>query len=187
MSSPASRPRDSDHSRRALLEAAGALFAERGYDRTTTRDLGDRAGVDPALIARYFGSKEGLYLAALQAEVGDTPPADLLEPERLAELLGRARRRGPGPIVHAAVEDAPSAQAAREVLSTRLVEPLVARFADRPDGQLRAEVATAAFAGVVLGRGRRLPGARAGGRRGPRGGSARAARRTAGLISYPRR
>lgn len=148
----ASRPRDSDRSRRALLDAAVTLFADRGYDRTTTRDLGELAGVDPALIARYFGSKEGLYLAALQAEVGDSPPPDLLEYDRLAELIERTRKRGPGPIVHAAVEDAPSADAARQVLQARLVEPLTARFGGNPRARLRAEVAAAAFAGVVLGR-----------------------------------
>jgi AcrR family transcriptional regulator len=143
--------------RERLLAAATALFAERGYERTTTRDLGERAGVDASLIARYFGSKAGLYLAALRAEVGDATPPDLLEPNRMVDLLGRLAARGPGPVFQAAVrahEDEALQAAAREALHDRLVEPLRRRYekvgADRP--QLRAELAVAAFAGVALGR-----------------------------------
>src|SRR6478752_10748614 len=62
------RVRDSSASRRSLLDAAGALFHARGYEATTVREIGERAGVDPALIARYFGSKEALYLAVLADE-----------------------------------------------------------------------------------------------------------------------
>lgn len=140
-----------------LLDAAVALFAERGFDRTTTRDVAERAGVDASLIARYFGSKTGLYLAALRLEHGDTPPPSLLDPDRLADLLQRVDSRGPGPVFHSAVRphDDPTVQdAAREALRARLVAPLRARFeaagADR--AELRAEVAAAAFAGVALGR-----------------------------------
>src|SRR5260221_5104477 len=61
----ARRYHDAQASREALLGAARALFDERGYDRATTREIGERAAVDPALIARYFGGKEGLYLATI--------------------------------------------------------------------------------------------------------------------------
>ncbi len=64
------RRHDAQASREALLDAAGALFDERGYDAATVREIGERAGVDAALIARYFGGKEGLYLAALQQQEG---------------------------------------------------------------------------------------------------------------------
>ncbi len=145
------------HSRDRLLAAAGELFAERGFDRTTVRDLGERAGVDPALIARHFGSKAGLYLAALQAEHGDEVPADLLQPSRSRALLERVHRRGAGPVFEGAVRahDDPAVQAAaRDELHARLVTPLRDRFAregqDRP--QLRAELAVAAFTGIALAR-----------------------------------
>jgi AcrR family transcriptional regulator len=143
--------------REALLASATALFAERGFDRTTTRDVAERAGVDATLIARYFGSKAGLYLAALRAELGDGPPPDLLQPDRMTDLLGRLEQRGPGPVFQSAVrghDDEQVQAAAREALHARLVTPLTHRFeragVDRP--QLRAELAAAAFAGVALGR-----------------------------------
>src|SRR3954452_1677841 len=70
------RAHDAAASRRALLDAASVLFDERGYERTTVREVGERAGVDAALIARYFGGKEGLYLAALAESERPPLPAD---------------------------------------------------------------------------------------------------------------
>jgi len=153
------RRRGSARSRELLLAAAVELFAERGYDRTTLRDVGERAQVDPAMVARHFGGKDGLYLAALQAELGGEVPDDLLHEPRLRVLLDRLQRGGVGPVFRAAVQaphDDPEVQeAARQQLHTRLVEPLRARYErdglDRPG--LRAEVAVAAFTGVALGRG----------------------------------
>lgn len=140
-----------------LLTAAQELFAERGYERVTTREIAERAGVDATLIARYFGSKAGLYLASLRAELGDGPPPDLLQPSRMAALLGRVDHRGPGPVFQSAVhphEDEDVQAQAREALHARLVTPLAERFwaAGVPDAQTRAEVVAAAFAGIALGR-----------------------------------
>ena len=149
--------RDSARSRELLLEAAGSLFAERGYDRSTTRDIGERAGVDPALIARYFGGKAQLYIAVLDLDRASARPADLLEPGRSRTLLEVVAQRGPGPLFRAAVtplEDPEVQAAGMGQLHWRLVDPLCERFTreglDRP--QLRAELAVAAFVGVALSR-----------------------------------
>ena len=146
------RRRDAAASRAALLQAGQDLFADRGFDATTVRDVGERAGVDPALIARYFGSKTGLYLACLHAEKGDAVPDDLLTPGRVAELLERVDARGAGPVLRTALQahDDPDVQAAVVAeLRARLVAPLAARLGD----DLRAEVLVAAFSGVALARG----------------------------------
>ncbi|MEV4627277.1 TetR family transcriptional regulator [Micromonospora sp. NPDC049523] len=55
------RRRDAAATREAVLRAAREVFAELGYDQAGIRDIGARAGVDPRLIGRYFGSKEGLF------------------------------------------------------------------------------------------------------------------------------
>jgi AcrR family transcriptional regulator len=140
-----------------LLTAAQELFAERGYDRVTTREIAERAGVDATLIARYFGSKAGIYLASLRAELGEGPPPDLLQPDRMAALLGRVDDRGPGPVFQSAVhphEDEAVQAQAREALHARLVTPLAERFtaAGVEQPQARAEIVAAAFAGIALGR-----------------------------------
>lgn len=44
-----------------LIEAGVKLFAEKGYDGTSTRDLTKEAGINIALVSYYFGGKEGLY------------------------------------------------------------------------------------------------------------------------------
>ncbi len=62
-----SRPRDSEATRAAILEAAKAQFAQLGYDTATLRDIASAAGVDVALINRYFGGKDGLFSEALKA------------------------------------------------------------------------------------------------------------------------
>ena len=49
-----------------ILEAARAAFADHGYDRATIRDIAGRAAVDPALVIHYFGSKEALFVVALE-------------------------------------------------------------------------------------------------------------------------
>ncbi|PZG99983.1 TetR/AcrR family transcriptional regulator [Streptomyces sp. NTH33] len=151
------RRRDAARSRELLLRAAGELFSERGFERTTTRDIGERAGVDPALIARYFGGKTQLYVAALQAERGDTVTADLLDINRLLDVFERADRRGIVPLVRVAVQPLsdPAAQdAALAALHKRLVDPLCEHFARLGLGrsQMRAEIVVAAVIGVLLGR-----------------------------------
>jgi len=61
------RRRDKEATKKALLGAAVAVFAERGFDGATTREVSARAGVNEGLIQRYFGGKAGL----LQAIVGN--------------------------------------------------------------------------------------------------------------------
>jgi AcrR family transcriptional regulator len=160
------RTRNALVTREALLAAAQELFGAKGYERTTTREIGEAAGVDPALIARYFGSKADLYLAAVAAERladddcddssgVDQPFADLRQV--VGVVLRLTSRQGPGPTLQALVRDDASPEireAARARLVRRIVEPVAAQFdadgADRP--RLRAEIAVAALLGVGLGR-----------------------------------
>ena len=51
--------------REEILAAARSSFAELGYDRTSVRGIAARAGVDPALVHRFYGSKDDLLVAAL--------------------------------------------------------------------------------------------------------------------------
>jgi AcrR family transcriptional regulator len=60
------RRRDKEATKQALLAAAGQVFAERGYDAATTREVAQQAGVNEQLIQRYFGGKEGLLLTLIQ-------------------------------------------------------------------------------------------------------------------------
>jgi TetR/AcrR family transcriptional regulator len=59
------RRRDAAASRRAILDAAEQLFAQRGYERASLGEIGRRAGVSAALPAYFFGGKQALYEAVL--------------------------------------------------------------------------------------------------------------------------
>jgi AcrR family transcriptional regulator len=153
---PGSRRRDAGDTRVRLMQAATELFAERGFDRATVRDIGERAGVDPALIARYFGGKTQLYIATLRNDT-EPDPVDLLTADRLAQLLDRAAHHHPGPILQAAVrmhDDAAAQEAAMAELHSRLITPLRERFVrdGRSKPALQAEVVVAAFIGISLAR-----------------------------------
>ena len=63
--------------RAQVLAAARTSFAEKGFRGTTIRAVAAAAGVDPALVHHYFGSKDDLFLAALQIPVD---PREVLAP-----------------------------------------------------------------------------------------------------------
>jgi AcrR family transcriptional regulator len=158
MPNAARRPHDAQASRRALLDAAAELFHERGYEGATVREIGDRAGVDPALIARYVDGKEGLYLAALADEQYAPPTAkvgdgDLVELTR--KLIRHWDQRGGSPALRALVSAAPTAEVAeqvRAIFGRGLLEPLAERLAERgiSEPRRRAELLLAALAGIQM-------------------------------------
>lgn len=65
------RVRNPERTRRAVLDAAEQLFAERGFDGVSMRDIGDASGVSQPLIHHHFGSKEDLYGAVLRQSADD--------------------------------------------------------------------------------------------------------------------
>ena len=155
--SSARRAHDSAASKRALLDAGRAVFDEVGYERATTRDIGLRAGVDPALISRYFGGKEGLFLAAIaEGPMGQVAERIEYEPHALiAFLLERWDRRGHGPVTRALASPVLSdgvRKQVRAVVGKRLVEPLIEELEGEaaPDAELRAELLVALVLGVAV-------------------------------------
>ncbi|MBK8732593.1 MAG: TetR family transcriptional regulator [Actinomycetales bacterium] len=66
---PRGRRPGASTAREDILDAARELFAERGYDGTSTRAIAAAAAVDPALINHYFGGKEGLFQAVMELPV----------------------------------------------------------------------------------------------------------------------
>ncbi|WP_428151943.1 TetR family transcriptional regulator [Brevundimonas sp.] len=59
------RPRNAAATRGAILDAASKRFTAESYDQVGMRDIARDVGVDPALISRYFGSKEDLFRAVI--------------------------------------------------------------------------------------------------------------------------
>ncbi|UNO41238.1 TetR family transcriptional regulator [Streptomyces sp. MST-110588] len=63
------RPRRSDATRAAILTAARDRFAADGYERATIRAIAKDAGIDPSMVMRYYGNKEGLFAAATEIDI----------------------------------------------------------------------------------------------------------------------
>jgi AcrR family transcriptional regulator len=149
------RPHDAEASRRALLEAAREVFEAVGYDRATTREIGERAGVDPALIARYFDSKEGLFIAAIAAGSAEEEGIDFAPRALVAFLLERWDERGHNPISRALASPTLTPGARRQisaVVGDRVLAGLVGELRERGtgDAELRAELLVALAVGVAM-------------------------------------
>lgn len=137
------------------MDAARTLFDEVGYDRATTREIGERAGVDAALIARYFDSKEGLFLAAIAERAPGEEELDFEPAALLALLIERWDERGHSPLSRALASPA-LADSVRDQVSTIVHERLLRQLAEvlRERGvaapQLRAELLVAMAVGVAM-------------------------------------
>lgn len=73
--------RNAATTRQRILEHAQRQFAKHGYGAITVKGVADAAGVSPNLITRYFGGKEGLFLAATEVEI---PVSDSFDGDRSA-------------------------------------------------------------------------------------------------------
>ncbi|QKG22796.1 TetR family transcriptional regulator [Actinomadura verrucosospora] len=92
--------------REAILAEAREMFADKGYDGTSLRAIARAAGVDPALVHHFFGTKEGVFVEAMRFPVDPSvvlPQLLSLPRERLGEAIvrtflqvwGDADRRAP--------------------------------------------------------------------------------------------
>lgn len=73
----------------AILAVARAHFAAQGFGRTTIRGVAGEAGVDPSLVHHYFGSKDDLFVAALELPID---PRTVIGPALAGGLDGAAER-----------------------------------------------------------------------------------------------
>ncbi|MEV6366138.1 TetR/AcrR family transcriptional regulator [Micromonospora sp. WP24] len=82
------RPRRSDATRAAILRAARDRFAAEGYERATIRAIAADARIDPSMVMRYYGNKEGLFAAAAEFDLR-LPDLTAVPPGQLGEVLIR--------------------------------------------------------------------------------------------------
>jgi AcrR family transcriptional regulator len=147
-----------------VLDAARQVFAERGFDAATIRRIATTAGVDPALVHHYFGSKDQLFLAAVDAPAD---PDELL-PEVLAtdrDELGAAVVRmalhvwdGPArpaglALIRSAVANEWTAKLLREFLVSKVLRRVVGALGfDPAERAARASLVASQLIGMVMAR-----------------------------------
>ncbi len=83
---PETRRRSAPATRAAILEAARERFGAQGFDRVRLRDVAADVGVDPAMVIRYFGTKEGLFAAAAEFDL-DLPDLTGVSAGELGRVL----------------------------------------------------------------------------------------------------
>ncbi|GAA4080104.1 TetR family transcriptional regulator [Actinomadura miaoliensis] len=155
---PGRRPGPTE-TRDEILDAARALFAEKGYDATSLRSIARAAGVDPALVHHYFGNKEGVFTAAMRFPVdpGEFLPRIMATPrERLGEAMVRtfltvweddARRAPILAMLRSAMTNERAAVAVREFVTSALFGR-VAELGGIP--RLRLNAAAGQMIGVMF-------------------------------------
>lgn len=146
-----------------IVAAAAARFAAAGYDATSLRQVAADAGVDPALVRRFFVDKEGLFTAVKTALID--PPSAMAavrggSPDEAGErllryflgLLGDVER--PGPLlglIRCAVTSEHAAVLMRRFLGERMVAQIAGTLRmDQP--QLRAALVASQLAGIAVAR-----------------------------------
>jgi AcrR family transcriptional regulator len=146
--------------REHIVAVARRAFGAKGYDATSLRSIASQAGVDPGLLVHYFGTKEGVFRAAIDVEV---QPGQLfrgldgLSTKEVAEQLVRrymmvldrdeSRDIVMG-LIRSAVSNERAADLLRDLLFRELLtslEPLI----DAPDAELRASLIVAQLVGIA--------------------------------------
>ncbi|MBT2471713.1 TetR family transcriptional regulator [Streptomyces sp. ISL-66] len=173
MTAPAERPRrgpgrprqdeadDGPGTQERIRLAARSEFAARGYDKTSVRGIAKAAGVDPALVHHYFGSKDDLFAAAIELTM---EPALIVPqiigsgPDGIGERLARyflgiwenpASRAPLLAVIRSALTHEAAAAVLRRLILRRVLERVAADL-NVPDPTFRAELAASHMIGIAI-------------------------------------
>lgn len=155
------RPGNPD-TREAILGAARSVFAERGFDKASIRAIASAADVDPALVHHYFGTKDQLFLAAMESPID---PGQLLPDvlaggldgvgERLVRMIlrvwdGPAGKAGVA-LVRSAVTNEWTARLFREFISTQVLRRAMTELKiDPAEAPLRSGLIASQIGGLIM-------------------------------------
>lgn len=149
------RRRDAAATRVSLVNATRELLADQGAS-VTSRDIAAKAGVNQALINRYFGSKENLFVEAVRThtspatEMVATVPLEALSDSILREVLAAS---GPDGAMTSHLVGVVDSETVNEVIREAIEDTFTTTLGDRldgPDAALRAELVNALVIGVSI-------------------------------------
>ncbi|GIF53682.1 TetR family transcriptional regulator [Asanoa ferruginea] len=157
------RPGNPD-TRDAILGAARTAFAEKGFDGASIRHIATVAGVDPALVHHYFGTKDKLFLAAMNSPIDPSvviPEALAGDPDLVGERLVRfflgiwdspAGKAGVA-MLRSAVSSEWTARLFREFVVSQVLRRVRAVVPLRPEeAQMRVSLVASQLAGLAMAR-----------------------------------
>jgi AcrR family transcriptional regulator len=142
-----------------ILEAAQRLFAEVGFEKTTIRGVAAQAGIDPALVMQYFGSKEGLFAASARAFADRKraldAPRDALAAAALQDLFTGFEDPGQAAASIAVLRNCLTHERALAVMRDQVMSERHAKLAETiggPDADLRAGLLASIMIGTTIAR-----------------------------------
>ncbi|MGY2125476.1 TetR/AcrR family transcriptional regulator [Nocardia gipuzkoensis] len=150
--------------REAILAAARARFADVGFDKTSVRAVAIDAGVDPALVHHYFGTKQQLFAAVVELPVDPEATLRIIEAaplDELGETIIRAvvgvwdSPAGPGVValVRSILAGTDDPSLARTFVLEVVLERVRLRIATpEDDGRVRVGLVASQMMGVLVGR-----------------------------------
>lgn len=147
--------RPASETKAVILTAARERFAADGYERATIRAIAADAGIDPAMVMRYFGNKEGLFAAAAEfdLELPDLAqvPADEIGTALAAHFVERWERDEALLILlRAGVTNDAVAERMRTIFAAQLA-PVIGKAIDDPaQAPTRASLAASQVLGMAL-------------------------------------
>lgn len=145
----------SQHTRQAILAAGRSLFAKHGYGQTSLRDVALLANANVSLVNRYFGSKDGLFRAALENAISVEPLLDIpltcFGEEVMRRFFVAEDSFSPLAMTTFSAADPAACAIASDIVHNRVVIPL-ARHLGEPNGENRAARLIMLWSGFMLGR-----------------------------------
>jgi AcrR family transcriptional regulator len=154
------RPGNQD-TRQSILDAARRVFAEKGFDKASIRAIAAAAEVDPALVHHYFGTKDKLFLASMNAPINpaEAIPQALDGPrdqagERLVRLVLTVWDSPAGTaalgMFRSALSNEWTARLLREFVITQILRKAVAELAlDPAEAPMRSALVATQMAGLM--------------------------------------
>jgi AcrR family transcriptional regulator len=144
----------SEETRNAILAAARRRFAEDGYERATIRAIAADADIDPSMVMRYYGSKDGLFAAAVDVALG-LPALEQLPAERRGEILVRHflslwESGRTSEVLRVLLRSAVTNEAAAERMRTVFATQVGAALGPAEDGTTRAALVASQLLGLAL-------------------------------------
>lgn len=136
------RKRDAARTREAILAAAQRIFSTVPYGEASLKEITAEAGANPALVSRYFGSKEKLFEEAL-SDVLDSELLTVVPRASFGEAIAKlftsepAGRINPLPMLVFAVADTGTQRIAVRLLREKTLKPLE-RWIGGPEADARA-------------------------------------------------
>jgi AcrR family transcriptional regulator len=144
----------SERTKAAIQDAARELFARRGYERTTVREIAAKAEIDPSLIIRYFGSKDDLFSLVAEPNLGlpdlSNFPTALIGETLVRHFLDQWESGSGLPVLLRSAASNPAAAKQLQEIFARQVFPAIAAAGSGENAAVRAGLVASQLIGLAM-------------------------------------